>query len=268
MTGLRPVLALLGALTAGACVLDNQSFDDDTSTTGASVSASTSSSSSTSTSTSSATAASATSTGDGGSGSNGSTSSSTAAATGTSGTTGANAEPTRLHNYVDGLCENGIYCINQQTNEPVPARIVAFECYTSPLPPPFQITRVGADIKARVGTPTPSLTVFRFDAQGMKIDPMSIDFEVLAPVNQDGHVDFPLDPPIIVDVADFCVSIEGGDTMNTTFAPAIMKDSPTPGPSFVEMDGGPNCTHNFKPLSAVYGTDAARYCIDVDVAPI
>lgn len=180
-------------------------------------------------------------------------------------TTAEGFDPLTLMNYTLENCTKGPHCSN---GNPVAAFIRAYECFTAPVDPPFVMTRVGVQVRYRIGQPGATLKVYPFDP-GTKLPLFGeAQSRALGAITTTGPLDFPLDPPIAIDSKDFCVSVEGGNGSDQTLALWTDTITQAPGEAFVEMESaGLGCDYDLTRLTKWYNIDFAHYCVDVDIGP-
>lgn len=179
-------------------------------------------------------------------------------------TTTGGGEMMTLHNYGSAAeCKRGPGCIDANTQQPIHALHRVTECFESPLPPPFAVSRIG--VHPRFVRGTAGVTVKVFSYAGM--DPQLIDERDLGTVAPGpDYKSWVLDPPVTVDVASFCVGYESsGDDVQ--LGPRVNDASPVDGASFLQVFDAPMCNLGPMPLTGLYMMPGAvpRYCIDVDV---
>lgn len=280
--GAARLWALLGA---SGCVVANPAYDGEggATTVGSSVSGETSSVTTSETTSVTTTGASSTATTSGDGESEATSEAMTSTTTATDGTStgdltlttdsGSDSDTTTtgggemmtLHNYgLASECKRGPGCINANTQQPIHALHKVTECFESPLPPPFAVSRVGVHPRFVRGTAGVTVKVFSYAGMDLQL----IDERYLGTVAPGpDYKSWVLDPPVTVDVASFCVGYETSGS-DVQLGPRVNDASPIDGASFLQLFDAPMCNLGPMPLTGLYMMPGAvpRYCIDVDIA--
>lgn len=259
----RPIVA---ALLASACLIDNPAYEssaahvpataDTTTGTGTTAAVSTSNTSSTSSTT------------DPGPTTGSPTASTSDDTSSTGATTGAPQWPMTLKNYETAACDQGLYCANGM-GDAFPAAIRAFECFRVDTDQPFLLTRVGFEVRLVVGQPTAVVEVLPYDSDAGLPILTPIASVILGVIDEPmTYHDFPIDPPVLVETPDFCISVAGGDPTSTSLSLRTDPHTMTPGDAFFTMDNDTGvCDVLLTNLKDHYKAPFAHYCIDADITP-
>ena len=179
-------------------------------------------------------------------------------------TTTGGGEMMTLHNFgALAECDRGPGCLDPNTEEPNHALHRVTECFESPLPPPFAVSRIG--LHPRFVRGTAGVTVKVFSYAGMSLELVEERYLGASAPGPD-YKSWVLDPPVTVDVASFCVGYETSGS-DVQLAPRVNDESPVDGASFLEVFDAPMCSLGPMPLGDLYVEpgEVPRYCIDVDI---
>ncbi|WAS99345.1 hypothetical protein [Nannocystis punicea] len=190
--------------------------------------------------------------------------------TGTSSTTAEQTtgllEPVTLRPYDPANCIDGPFCMSG--GDPVSAKLEAVECFSAPAAPPLQLTRLGFEIRYAVGEPAAVLDVLPYDTRNRAPVLAVLDTRELGPIAADmTYRSFDLDPPVLLDIQDFCLRITGGGA-NSTLVLHADHEGMAPGDGFVAIDDpGDFCDTPLTNLRDWYDSPVAHFCLDVDIGP-
>ncbi|WP_096332946.1 hypothetical protein [Nannocystis exedens] len=172
--------------------------------------------------------------------------------------------PVTLRPYDPIHCVDGPFCMS--SGDPVSAKIEAVECFTAPAPPPLQLTRVGFQIRFAVGEPAATLDVLPYDPGNHAPVLAVLDTRELGPIADDmAYRSFDLDPPVLLDIQDFCLRITGGGP-SSTLVLNTDHEGMAPGDGLVAIDDpGDFCDTPLTNLREWYDEPFAHFCLDVDL---
>ncbi|MBK7825329.1 hypothetical protein [Nannocystis sp.] len=285
---LRFVLAT--SLAATACVRDNPAFDSNgdqgsasaTSTTSAVTTTATSAAATTATPTTSTSAGSAdassgaVSNADASASDGSSTAPLTTTGTGdistTTATTGAPEPMTHeLKHYPDlAQCDFPFWCVfGDDINNPSSAENWDAECFASPIAPPFTVSRVGFAVFGTKGGPSATLDFHEYDNNTSH--PVMAPFQSvnIGVIDSTGYKSFPIDPPVVVNVQRFCISVHSGQQFGPELGIAVDDVLAPAGQTFVGIKGPPGCNINtFTDLTTVNSSTKTQWCIDATIAEV
>lgn len=173
-----------------------------------------------------------------------------------------------LRHYPDlAQCDFPYWCVlGGDVHNPSSAENWDVECFDAPFAPPFVVERVGFVVFGRKDGPQAALEFHAYDdgAQAPVKDPFHA--VPLGVIDSDGHLDFPLDPPVVVEVQRFCISVRSGAQFGPQLGLAL-DDVPAPaGQSFVGLQGPQGC--DIPPLAditKVASSSKTQWCIDATI---
>lgn len=282
----RPLrLVLATSLAATACVRDNPAFDQGSAsamfTTSAATSTATSAAAGTATPTTSTSAGSADassgaiSNADASAGEGSSTApltTGTGDPTTTTASTGAPEPMTHeLKHYPDlAQCDFPFWCVfNGEINNPSSAENWDAECFAAPIDPPFTVSRVGFAVFGSKGGPSATLDFHEYDNNASH--PVMAPFQSvnIGVVDSPGYKSFPIDPPVVVNVQRFCISVHSGQQYGPQLGLATDDVLAPAGQTFVGIKGPPGCEiGTFTDLSTVNSSTKTQWCIDATIAEV
>ncbi|MCY0993355.1 hypothetical protein OV203_39830 [Nannocystis sp. ILAH1] len=172
--------------------------------------------------------------------------------------------PVTLRPYELANCVDGPFCMSG--GDPVSAKIEAVECFTAPAAPPLQLTRLGFQIRFAEGEPTAKLDVLPYDPGNHAPVLAVLDTRDLGPIPAGmAYRSFDLDPPVLLDIQDFCLRITGGGATSTLVLNTD-HEGMAPGDGLVAIDDpGDFCDSPLTNLREWYDSPFAHFCLDVDI---
>lgn len=168
-----------------------------------------------------------------------------------------------LHNYSSlEKCDKGLWCA--ENNNPVPVQHATLECFSSPIDPPFEISKLTVYPRKILGNPEVWIRVFYPDGQMYNI---VMEKYVGAVGPGLAAKDLIFDPPFLVNQSEFCVGYQTSPG-NTQLAASVDREASISGVSIVRMFGTQGCIFDPTPLTKIYpGAENPRFCMDVEIIP-
>lgn len=174
-----------------------------------------------------------------------------------------------LKHYPDlAQCDFPFWCVyNGDINNPSSAENWDAECFAAPVAPPFTVTRVGFAVFGSTGGPSATLEFHEYDNNTSH--PVVPPFQSvnIGVVDSTGYKSFPIDPPVVVNVQRFCISVHSGTPNGPQLGLATDDVLAPAGQTFFGMLGPQNCNFStFTDLSTVNSSSKTQWCIDATIA--